>query len=390
MNEKSQKDEVLLNPHYNSTQVTNVPTTTEVTSMTVPPEVIPTRDEQPKESGLIYFMNKPIPLSNISELFKRMEFSDPQTGNLFFEIFGPGVAVGTMDSLMERPYERFRAYEQLLIELQKADPQKYKEIHKGTPFFFLAWTGFGIGNYEKALFYLDAAISEDLRANKLGWLELPAAKLLTFKLEENHSAKIISDKMHHSLAAQLTRFNTLSGLSVISPEKFIDKFVVSQLRNPLARSVITALYTFLLEFNDLHKELFLRSVEGGSAEPFITHLFKGGLIFESLLKSLYPDRDDGKRCRTIEDIVNRNSNFAKDFGIKIKTSADTLREIFDGITGKDIKNAFDTTAQLRNTTGHNLVWADVEDVLGDPERYRVLFEQEVNAIIFIAAKKFLY
>jgi len=390
MNEKIQKDETLLNLHDNSTQVASTSTSTQVTSMTVPPEVIPQRDEQPKENGLIYFMNKPIPLSNISELFKRMEFSNAQTGNLFFQIFGPGVVVGTMDRPMDRPYERFQAYEELLVELQKADPQKYKEIHKGTPFFFLAWTGFEIGNYEKALFYLDAAISEDIRANALGWLELPAAKMLTFKLGENHPAKGISDKMHHSLATKLTRFNTLSGLPVISPEYFIDKFVISQLRNPSARSVITALYTFLLEFNDLHKELFLRSVGGGSAEPFITHLFKGGLIFESLLKSVYPNRDDGHRCKTLGDIINKNSNFAKDFGIKIKTSAETLREIFDGITGKDIKNTFDTTAQLRNTTGHNLVWADVEDVLGDPEGYRALFEQEVNAIIFIATKIFLH
>ena len=383
MNKKIQKDEALLN--QTTTTSSTSTSSTLVTYTTPPPEDTPNRDEQSRGNELIY-INKPIPLSNISELFKRLEFSRTETGDLLFEIFGPGVVVGAID----RPYERFHAYEELLIELQKADPSKYREIHKGTAFFFLAWTGFEIGNYEKALFYLDAAISEDSRAKPLEWLELPAAKLLTFKLEKNHPAKGISDKMHLSLAAQLTKFNNLSGLPVISPEKFIDQFVIPQLHNPSSRSVITALYTFLLEFRDLHNELFLRSVTGGSAEPFITHLFKGGLIFESLLKFLYPHKDDGKRCKTLGDIVNKNSDFAKDFPLEIKISAESLREIFDGITGEDAKNAFNTTAQLRNTTGHNLVWADVEDVLGEPERYRTLFEQEVYAIFFIVAKNFCH
>ena len=48
--------------------------------------------------------------------------------------------------------------------------------------------------------------------------------------------------------------------------------------------------------------------------------------------------------------------------------------------------AFDVTSQLRNTTGHNLIW---DPVFENPDNFKRFVEQQVNAILYIAAKKFL-
>jgi hypothetical protein len=44
---------------------------------------------------------------------------------------------------------------------------------------------------------------------------------------------------------------------------------------------------YMLEFEKHNAEMRLRSSYGGSIKPFLLHLFSGGLIFESLLKSSY-------------------------------------------------------------------------------------------------------
>ena len=147
---------------------------------------------------------------------------------------------------------------------------------------------------------------------------------------------------------------------------------------------MTAFYTFLLEFEDRYLELKLRSKYGGSSEPFISHLFKGGLIFESLLKRVYPQHRNG----TLGNIF-KGPDFKKDFLEDPDTFAENLQSVLDSVKDTNIRTAFETTAKLRNTAGHNLVWQDVENVLGNPENYRKLFEQEVNAFFYVAEKKFI-
>lgn len=140
-----------------------------------------------------------------------------------------------------------------------------------------------------------------------------------------------------------------------------------------------------MEFEDREKELKFRSTEGGSIEPVLSYLFKGGLIFESLLKYLYPKKDNGiNDCKTLCDIF-KTTNFKSDFISGLSSSAKSLQEIVGGISGNDLKTSFETTSKLRNTTGHNLVW---DDVFNDANNFKLLFEQQVNAILFLVNKKF--
>ena len=48
--------------------------------------------------------------------------------------------------------------------------------------------------------------------------------------------------------------------------------------------------------------------------------------------------------------------------------------------------AFNVTSQLRNTTGHNLVW---DDVFAVPGNFRSLCEQQINAVLHVVVRKFL-
>jgi len=331
-----------------------------------------------------------ISIDTILSIYRRLQFVTPRDGDFFFEFFGPGKY-----SYIEKPFERFLFYEKLLVSLQAEDSKKYSEMHKGTPFFFLAWTAFEMRNFEKGLFYLDAAIFDDRRANTSGeWLKRPGGQLLALEIS-NHPATGIRDKIEKSLDEQLERFNKISALTPIDRKLFLEKFVKHFLVNPLESTAITTFYSFILEFEDRYKELKIRSTGGGSAEPFITHLFKGGLIFETILKHLYPKitvptkrKKLGSDAETLGHLFN-GTDFKNDFVPQVKTRATNLKIIYDEVKKDDMRTAFDTTSRLRNATGHNLIWQDVENVLGDPEKYRTLFEQEINSIFFIIEKKFI-
>jgi hypothetical protein len=312
--------------------------------------------------------------------FKSMEIVGSESGDQFFEKFG----IGNIVEYTDKPFERFSYYENLLSSMQKVDPLKYKDIHKGTPFYFLAWTAFDMKNFEKALFYMDAAISEDIRKEPQDWINCHAASFLTFVPQTFQSASRVMPILQNLVEAQISLFNNIPGHPVVSFENFIENFVRFLVRDSPKRSIITAFYTFLLEFEDLCVTLELRSVNGGSIEPFLTHLFKGGLIFESLLKNFYPFNDDGRRALTLSAIF-KNTNFRSDFFSDINLSPHSLDEIVHEIQPGDFKSAFVTTANIRNTVGHNLVWDDMFNF----DNYRLLFQQQVDAILYIVSKKFL-
>jgi len=318
----------------------------------------------------------------------------PLIADKFFETFGPGNVIGHTD----RPFERFHDYERLLKVLREADDQKYKTIHKGTPFYFLAWTAFDMGIHEKALFYMDAAISEDIRKNPDGWLNESASQFLLLKEPESQPARRVATDFRSRVEAQVNRFNGIAGFPNLSIQDFLERFVepvVKDINTREKRSVVTAFYSFILEYDELSNQLQLRSAAGGSIEPFVTHLFKGGLIFESLLKHFYKDNTDPSNIiefKQLGQIFRNSGDFRAHFpdgyvrsgapNGGYSTKADDLKvDIIDKSSADDLITAFETTAKLRNTTGHKLTWADYF-----PGNYDRLFEQEVNAILFVIEK----
>lgn len=148
------------------------------------------------------------------------------------------------------------------------------------------------------------------------------------------------------------------------------------------RAIITAFYVFLLEAEERSMELQLKSTKGSSLGPIISHLFSGGLIFESLLKSIYSSKDN-----TLNDFFKNNAEFKKDFGVKVKTSSKNLQNILNSISDNSPKTAFSTTTMLRNTTGHNLVWTNI---FKTDLTYEILVNQIMNALLYLIEKKFIH
>ncbi|MFH0957843.1 MAG: hypothetical protein V1897_03985, partial [Pseudomonadota bacterium] len=298
----------------------------------------------------------------------------------FFSTFGPGNLLHATD----RPFERFRDYEDLLQLLHSRNPQKYEQVHKGTPFFFLAWLAFDLRNYEKALYYLDAAISEDVRNAGANWTDRPGALFLRLTTDP-HVAERVIRQIRQLLSVHIDRFNVISGLAPLSIDVFIDRFVVRLMQTASTRTVISALYVFLLEAAERLIELRLKSIQGGSLGPVIAHLFSAGLVFESLLKYLYPTKNNGDPVKTLGQVFQTNA-FISDFGTGIQTSADSLQDILDAATDNSLLTAFCTASKLRNTTGHNLVW---DNIFHLSSNYEVLVDQSLNALLYLIERKFI-
>lgn len=276
----------------------------------------------------------------------------------------------------------------MLRLLRAADQAKYELMHKGTPFYIMSWLAFDLRNHEKALFYIDAGVSEDVRKtektlNPDSWKAQPGTDFLRLQ-EGNAVAGRAIDKVRLVLGEELTRFNRISGrppLAIDDVVRFVGLFL-----NATERTIISALYNFVMESRERMEELtFRQGSRGGSNQPFTVHLLTGGLLFESLLKHFYPQSKISKNW-TLNDVL-QHTDFRKDLNVPANqgASASTLQEIYDAIKGSNTaETAFSTAAKLRNTTGHNLIW---DDVFSNPVIYRALLEQVMNAILYVVDAK---
>jgi hypothetical protein len=97
-------------------------------------------------------------------------------------------------------------------------------------------------------------------------------------------------------------------------------------------------------------------VPEGSREPFFLHLFRGCVLFESLLKSA----PGAPQLRTIGDALHYYRN---QLGLRgqILTGANEFNDVVAALTANmDVDNAILSCAQTRNTIGHNLVWSTAD------------------------------
>lgn len=280
-----------------------------------------------------------------------------------------------------QPFERFHDYERLIFELHQIDSTKYFNLHKGTAFYFLAWLAFDLKSYNKALFYIDAAVAEDIK-HQPHWEYGSAVQFYFLEKDDPLSQRTVK-KIKAAIQCHLDRFASITGTQITLAD-FVDKFVKPLVRdnNRVKRSLVSALYIFLLEFNDLYETLLVRTSHGGSILPYVDHLFNGGLIFESLLKEFYPGTGN-----TMDKILNSRIFKTEFSSAQIKSSANTLNAIVDAALGTNFETAFTVVSKLRNTTGHQVIW---DDVFKNPENFRLLFENEINASLYLIAKKKLF
>lgn len=113
--------------------------------------------------------------------------------------------------------------------------------------------------------------------------------------------------------------------------------------------------SFILEWDHRSKIIALRT-ESGTVEPFFIHLFKGCVLFESLLKA------NPKKPPQNNMLVPILDELWSDLGFAAKkrdgASGYTFRQVIIDLLSDDnsVCTAVVRTARIRNTTGHNLGW----------------------------------
>jgi hypothetical protein len=113
----------------------------------------------------------------------------------------------------------------------------------------------------------------------------------------------------------------------------------------------------------------------GSYQPLFLHLFKGGLLLETLLKDSFPHLAQLQ----LGDIF-QHPDFEQRIGfkpssIRIVPITQLCAEAADVTPAA----AFQTAGRLRNTMGHNLILAPLPNL---PNDYITLVAQEINAFLY--------
>ncbi len=275
-------------------------------------------------------------------------------GTQFFQQFGFGFLVNHRQPLF--------AYNEILRVLQECrtlDEKAYREIHKGGPFYWLGMAAFMFRDFETSVYFMDAAVAEDLRRDPAA-VDTPAMLFITLRGDHPHQAARDFVAMSEGLIGGIIQtYLKYQGRDPSAADLTLDdlrgKFLhaATQPQNRRLRSVATALLSFFLEGSKRKVQLD-NVLNPGSFEPFILHLFKGGLLVESLIKLNPKNPPSGRTLRRVMDHV------ASDLGIPsgLSISANELQDVIDFAESAawTIENAYLISGRIRNTTGHSLDW----------------------------------
>lgn len=265
----------------------------------------------------------------------------------------------------------------LLKKLSESSPEMYKKVHKGTPYYFVGMFSFLTHNYEQAVFFMNAAVLED-KKNSETWETYAAYSFFILDEKLDYFKNFISE-LRRKIELEIKKFNHYSSFSV-SLNKFIDFFVKPLLRSTETQSIITSIYSFILEKEDIDLLLLTRSDRGGTIEPIILHLFKGSVIVESLLK-----------LRFINEMqlgsIYRHTDFKTDYVDVGSISSTNLNEIVSSneFIQTNVKAAFSITGKIRNTTAHKLSW---DDVFEKYSNYEIMYNHIVSAMFYIIKQEY--
>jgi hypothetical protein len=306
--------------------------------------------------------------------------SNPTEANDFFAKYG----VGNVQNGVSKPFERQLAYELLLDILNSINPEKYQNIHKGTPYYFIGWTAYQYRDFAKAIFYMDAAVSEDLKFLDIKSKVHTTPTLNFFLLQPTQSSSGFNFHVElHDVVSSTLKLYMKNGGGTISIDKFRSQFIDELLySDPKDRSLLTALYTFLLEYEESVKQVNLRSNNGGSILPFLDHLFDGARILESLLEK---KGDCGETLRP--KIVNTKAISVTEDVLKSRQTLADAENVYTTLLNSSFQDRnFASAFIIRNTTGHSLLWPDNFNA----SSYTLLYNSLINSIFWTIEKLWLY
>lgn len=241
-------------------------------------------------------------------------------------------------------------------------PEAYARIHKGTPYYWIGMAAFLVHDYQTAAFFFDAGASEDLRmgadpvANPT-----PGLRFIQIEVDQPAQAALqLVQATHEKVERAIAEYNARSGRPPSVRPLHLDEIRNRFLRPAVSaggerfRTLATAFISFFLEWD--HRSLLtkLRVVEG-TTEPFFIHLFKGCLLFESLLKA-NPTRAVPPNTRLGQVLQQLHQDLGTPHDVQ--TANVTFPEILTSLPAEDesIPTAIKLSARVRNTLGHDLGW----------------------------------
>lgn len=250
----------------------------------------------------------------------------------------------------------------LLNKCQSIDAKAFANIHKGSAYYWLGMAAWFMRNHEMATFFFDAAVSEDIRAghNVTDNLSPSLRFILLDTTSEEQAALELVRANHARIEELIANYNARPGrLPQLAPmstvdlqERFLKKPFLAGGEN--LRSAVTTMISFCMEW-ELRNMLFDIQPVQGTTEPFFLHLFKGCVLFESLLKAnpinppiITCNLNDALNHLHIELGISRNLNI----------NSRGFQSIISNLSRADelIETAIKFTGQIRNTLGHNLGW----------------------------------
>jgi hypothetical protein len=223
--------------------------------------------------------------------------------------------------------------------------------HKGTPFYFMGIAAFASHDYQTATFFFDAAVAEDVRNHPTN-NDTPALLFMRLdKTNQDQAAKHIVDILVNRLNIALKNYAARKGSKPLSLANVRDHFL-DHLKRPRQRTLTATFISFLAEWD--YRLQMIDLARDVSREPFFTHLFRGCLLFESLLKE---KASKSRKSKPLGPLVNDHLK-ALGIGSQIKTKSSGLQAILHQLRpNQQLRTAIQCTTQTRNKLGHNLVWA---------------------------------
>ena len=245
----------------------------------------------------------------------------------------------------------------VLQECREADPRAFARIHKGGPYYWLGMSAFLMRDFESAVFYMDAAVAEDLRQDPQA-TQTPA--ILFLMLRGDHPSQAAKDLVEMSqtlIEGYIATYLKYEGRDQEAPSLSLADFRTHFLARAIGpesrrlRSVATALISFMLEA--AYRKAQLDNIPSPTAfDPFILHMFKGGLILESLIKLNPAKTPKGALLSQVLPDVSSLLGIPSGLNISARELQDVIRQAASAIW--TIENAFQIACRTRNTTGHSL------------------------------------
>jgi hypothetical protein len=250
----------------------------------------------------------------------------------------------------------------LLLKCQALDNDAYDKIHKGTPFYWLGTASFLLHDCQTAVFFYDAAVAEDLKAGvNPATGSTPALLFIQINSNQpNQAARDLVQLAQARVEDAIKKYNNMPNVPDLSMAKLRGSFLRPAVSpdHKNWRSLATAFISFFLEWNHNRTLLDLR-IGDGTVEPFFIHLFKGCVLFESLLKanpkqSILGDETLGSVLQKLHGQLGIPHD--------VKIGGVEFHAILSDLQNADnrIQTAIEYTGKIRNAVGHYFGWKDNE------------------------------